>query len=326
MRFNPLHSHQASTPMNDLPARERLEPRPISATIFVTCLVDQFKPQVGDAVVEVLDSEGVGVDVPQAQTCCGQPAFNSGFRKEARAVASRFLDVFDDPDSDAPPIVSPSGSCAAMVRNYYSVLFRDDPAELERAKRVADRLWEFTEFLVDGLGLPGGDAARPRSELTELAPRSNTPDQRPTSSDEKNAAKLPVLPPVGTYHRSCHALRELGIDRQPNELLAAMEVAEDIKLNPLERSEVCCGFGGAFSVKMPDISTAMLDEKLDNVEASGASKLIAGDTGCIMHMEGGLRRRGSDVQVLHIAELLAESVKTATKHAGQAPESQGAAL
>lgn len=278
--------------MADQSTRNRIEPRPTSATFFVTCLVDQFKPQVGDAVVEVLQSEGIGTDVPRDQTCCGQPAFNSGFRKEARAVAARFLDVFDDATGDSGPIISPSGSCAAMVRNYYPVLFRDDPAQLERVKRVADRLWEFTEFLADGLGLPESSRAGSDSK---------------GRSDKNQSADPATL----TYHRCCHSLRELGIDRQPTELLDALS---EVEIRPLERSEVCCGFGGAFSVKMPDISTAMLDEKLDNVEATGASRLIAGDTGCIMHMEGGLRRRGSEVQVLHIAELLAENARK-TSHA-----------
>lgn len=273
--------------MADQSTRNRIEPRPTSATFFVTCLVDQFKPQVGDAVVEVLQSAGIGTDVPRDQTCCGQPAFNSGFRKEARAVASRFLDVFDDANGDSAPIVSPSGSCAAMVRNYYPILFRDDPAQLDRVKRVADRLWEFTEFLADGLG------------LTEI---NGTGSDSAGGSDNNQTATPATL----TYHRCCHSLRELGIDRQPTELLDGLS---DVEIRPLERSEVCCGFGGAFSVKMPDISTAMLDEKLDNVEATGASKLIAGDAGCIMHMEGGLRRRGSKIQVLHIAELLAEKAR-----------------
>ena len=273
--------------MSDGPARKPIAPRPDSAALFVTCLVDQFRPDVGDATVDVLESLGVSIDVPGDQTCCGQPAFNSGFRKEARAVASRFLDIFDapnEPGQPARPIVAPSGSCAAMVRNYYLVLFRDDPAELDRAKRVADRMWEFSEFIVDGL-----DERRISAQIAPF---------KPTSSDNDPAASA-------TYHRCCHALRELGIDRQPQALI---EAVEGIELKPLERSEVCCGFGGAFSVKMPDISTAMLDEKLNNVESSGASRLIAGDTGCIMHMEGGLRRRGSSVQVLHIAELLAQSL------------------
>jgi L-lactate dehydrogenase complex protein LldE len=278
--------------MTDNSARKRIEPRPAAAALFVTCLVDQFKPGVGDAVVDVLDSLRVKVDVPNDQTCCGQPAFNSGFRKEARVVASRFLDIFDNPPNpgESPmPIVSPSGSCTAMVRNYYPVLFRDDPAELERTKRVSNRLWEFSEFIVDGLGSTGFEHASPV-------------DQSPSETEP---------PASATYHRCCHALRELGIDWQPEELINAVD---GVDLKPLERSEVCCGFGGAFSVKMPDISTAMLDEKLDNVESTGAARLIAGDAGCIMHMEGGLRRRGSNVQVLHIAELLAESLRAGQAH------------
>jgi L-lactate dehydrogenase complex protein LldE len=262
--------------MTHQPDRNPISPRPSKASFFVTCLVDQFRPQVGDAVVDVLGKLGVELDVPADQTCCGQPAFNSGYRAEAREVAARFLDIFDDTSDNPAPIVSPSGSCSAMVRNYYPILFRDDPAQLERVKRVADRLWEFSEFVVDGLGETsmGADAA------------------------EGNF--------TATYHRCCHALRELGVDSQPTTLLDSVD---GLEIRPMERSEVCCGFGGAFSVKMPDISTAMLTEKLDNVQKTGASRLIAGDTGCIMHMEGGLRRRGSSVQVLHIAELLAESVR-----------------
>lgn len=261
---------------SDSPDRQPINPRPRKATFFVTCLVDQFRPQVGDAVVDVMEALGVGLDVPQEQTCCGQPAFNSGYRSEAREVASRFLDIFDDTSDNPAPIVAPSGSCAAMVRNYYPILFRDEPAQLERVERVADRLWEFSEFIVDGLG------------ETSIGPSSQN-----TSS-------------TATYHRCCHALRELGVDSQPTTLLDSVA---GLEVTPMERSEVCCGFGGAFSVKMPDISTAMLNEKLDNVQKTGASRLVAGDTGCIMHMEGGLRRRGSSVQVLHIAELLAESVR-----------------
>jgi L-lactate dehydrogenase complex protein LldE len=261
--------------MTDNERRERIEPRPKRAAIFVTCLVDQFRPQVGDAVVSVLERLDVKADVPANQTCCGQPAFNSGFRREAREVARRFLDVFDGDG----PIVTPSGSCGAMVRNFYPVLFRDEPAELERVERVADRLWEFSEFIVDGLGEESLPAAAAES---------------------------------ATYHKCCHALRELGVDEQPAKLLNSVE---GLELRPMERSEVCCGFGGAFSVKMPDISTAMLKEKLDNVEKTGANRLIAGDTGCVMHMEGGLRRRDSRVRVSHTAEILDEAMRA--KAAGQ---------
>ena len=238
---------------------------PRKVNLFVTCLVDQFVPSVGMSVVNILEERGIEVHFPADQTCCGQPAFNSGFRNDARPVAARFLDVFEATDG---PIVCPSGSCVAMVRNFYEDLFRGHPDELARAEKLSKRIYEFTEFLVDVLG------------IDDLGFRTDVD---------------------ATYHRCCHLLRELHIDEQPQSLLANLD---GLELKPMERDDVCCGFGGAFSVKMSDVSTAMLDEKLDNVLASGASTLIAGDTGCIMHMQGGLRRRGSDVQVVHIAELL----------------------
>ena len=238
---------------------------PRRVNLFVTCLVDQFLPNVGMSVVNILESQGIDVHFPPDQTCCGQPAFNSGFRNEARPVASRFLDIFEATDG---PIVCPSGSCVAMVRNFYEDLFRGNPGELARAERLSGRIFEFTEFIVDVLGIENLDVRK-----------------------ETDA----------TYHRCCHLLRELHVDDQPKALLNNVD---GLVLKPMERDEVCCGFGGAFSVKMSDVSTAMLNEKLDNVVATGASPLIAGDTGCIMHMQGGLRRRGSNVQVVHIAELL----------------------
>ena len=238
---------------------------PQRVNLFVTCLVDQFMPKVGMSVVNILESRGIEVHFPPDQTCCGQPAFNSGFRNDARPVASRFLDIFEATEG---PIVCPSGSCVAMIRNFYPDLFRGHPDDLVRARALSNRIFEFSEFIVDVLGIEDLDV------------------QRDTDA---------------TYHRCCHLLRELHIDQQPSSLL---DNVDGLELKPMERDEVCCGFGGAFSVKMSDVSTAMLDEKLDNVQATGASTLIAGDTGCIMHMQGGLRRRGSSVQVVHIAEML----------------------
>ena len=238
---------------------------PQRVNLFVTCLVDQFMPNVGMSVVNILESRGIEVHFPYDQTCCGQPAFNSGFRNDARPVASRFLDIFEATEG---PIVCPSGSCVAMARNFYRDLFRDHPDELARAERLSKRIFEFTEFIVEVLGI----------EDLEVSKDTDA-----------------------TYHRCCHLLRELHIDEQPSSLLKNVE---GLNLKPMERDEVCCGFGGAFSVKMSDVSTAMLNEKLDNVQATGASTLIAGDTGCIMHMQGGLRRRGSDVQVVRVAEML----------------------
>ena len=222
-------------------------------------------PNVGMSVINILEARGIEVHFPADQTCCGQPAFNSGFRNDARPVASRFLDIFEATEG---PIVCPSGSCVAMVRNFYSDLFRGLPDELARAERLSKRVYEFSEFIVDVLG------------IEDLNIRKDVD---------------------ATYHRCCHLLRELHVDEQPSSLLSNVV---GLELKPMERSEVCCGFGGAFSVKMSDVSTAMLNEKLDNVQATDASTLIAGDTGCIMHMQGGLRRRGSDIKVVHIAEML----------------------
>ncbi|MCH7594353.1 MAG: (Fe-S)-binding protein [Chloroflexi bacterium] len=256
-------------------------PAPTRVQLFVTCLVDQFRPEVGESVVNVLERLGVEVDFPEGQTCCGQPAFNSGFQDEARSVARHFLDVFDATEG---PIVVPSGSCGAMVRNFYAELFEGespgtDPGDLERARRVAERIYEFTEFLVDVLG-----------------------------QDDPNTGLAARLQGTATYHRCCHLERELGVDHQPADLLKRVQ---GLEMLPMERAEVCCGFGGTFAVKFSDISTAMLDEKLDNAAATGAKTIVAGDTGCIMHMEGGLRRRGSAQQIRHIAEILDEATRQA---------------
>ena len=251
------------------PASPNNQPERVS--LFATCLVDQFYPEVAESVVNVLGRLGVEVDVPKKQTCCGQPAYNSGYWPDARAVAARFLDVFDGEG----PIVVPSGSCGAMVRHHYAALFRDDPVQLERTRKLGNRLFEFSEFVVDVLGC--------------------------SDAMGRNHGAI-------TYHQCCHLLRDLGIDRQPRALLDGVDGPE---LRPLERADVCCGFGGTFAVKMADISSAMLDEKLDNVEATGAKTLVAGDAGCIMHMAGGLRRRGSAIRVAHLVQFLDESMANA---------------
>ena len=263
--------------MSESARRTLIEPRPERVLLFGTCLVDQFRPETGVSVVNVLERLGIEVTFPPDQTCCGQPGFNSGFRSEAREVARRFLEVFDGDE----PIVAPSGSCVAMVRVYYRDLFRNDPVERARAEQVSARLWEFSEFIVDGLG-----------------------ETRLEGNWQGSA----------TYQRCCHLLRELGVDSQPEGLLNGVE---GLSLRAMERSEVCCGFGGSFAVKMADISSAMLAEKIDNVEATGASSLIAGDTGCLMHMEGGLRRRRSEIQVLHIAEVLDRATSGSSRMDGQ---------
>lgn len=243
---------------------------PLRVLLFVTCTVDQLYPQIGESVVKVLERQGCEVDFPVGQTCCGQPAFNAGFTEDAKAVARRFLDVFAGED----PIVVPSGSCGAMVRNFYMELFHDEPETLAKVRQVAGRLYEFSEFLVDVLH---------RDDL---------------------AAKMSGS---ATYHQCCHLLRELGIDAQPKSLLASVD---GLEMREMEQSEVCCGFGGTFAVKFPEISTAMLNDKLDYAIATGADTLVAGDATCLMHLEGGARKRGDALQLKHLAQVLDEATST----------------
>jgi len=249
-------------------------PRPERVTLFASCMVDQLATAVGESTVDVLEHLGIEVNFLDDQTCCGQPAFNSGFRSEALPVAKRFIELFEQVSG---PIVVPSGSCAAMVRNYYADLFRVDEQMVMRANRVGERLYELSEFISRFFGT---DAIT--GKLTDTA----------------------------TYHKCCHLLREIGVDEEPLEILSNVE---GLQMTPLERADVCCGFGGAFSVKMPDISSAILNEKLDNIEANGSNIVIAADTGCVYQMQGGLRRRGSSVQVVHIAEVLAESIRNSNR-------------
>jgi len=231
-------------------------------------LVDQFFPEVGVATVKVLRHLGVDVAFPEDQTCCGQIGFNAGYRKEAADVARHFVDTFESYDY----VVAPSGSCASMIKNYYPELFGDDPEMLERAKAVGEKTYEFSDFIVNVLGVTevGGTA-------TGLV----------------------------TYHDACHLLRELGISEEPRSLIAGVR---GVEMQEMAKSDACCGFGGLFSAKFPEISTAMLDEKLQNVADTGASSVVANDCGCLMQMRGALRRSGSAVHPKHIAELLAEGL------------------
>ena len=233
--------------------------------LFVTCLVDSFFPQIGEAMVRVLNRAGLRVEFPPAQTCCGQPAFNAGLRSEARPLAEHTIRVFEKTSGD---ILIPSGSCAAMVRHGYLELFKDDPAWLERARALAGRSYEFTEYLVDV------------RKISDLGARWS--------------GKI-------TYHPSCHLLRGLGVDRQPRALLAAVREAEIVEL---PEREDCCGFGGVFSVEHPELSAEFLKRKLGNFERTGAPTLVVADTGCLMHLLGGLRRQGKNERVVHIAEVL----------------------
>ncbi len=243
-------------------------PRPQRVHLFITCIADTLFPQVGEAVVAVLERLGVEVCFPAGQTCCGQPAYNGGFRAETRQVALQFLDVFEPTAPD--PIVVPSGSCAAMITHAYADLFRDDPANRERARAVAARTYEFAQFLVDVLG------------VTDVGARGE--------------GRV-------TYHASCHLLRYQHVTHQPRTLLASVRGVEVV---PLTGAEECCGFGGLFAVKHGDLSGAILDKKIENLRATGAATLVGCDLSCLMHIQGGLHRDGVPVQCRHLAEILAQ--------------------
>lgn len=233
--------------------------------LFVTCLVDSFYPQTGNAMVSILRRLGLSVDFPRDQTCCGQPPFNAGLRAEARPIAEHTMRVFESTTGD---IVMPSGSCAHMLKHNYPELFAQDPRWLSRAQALAARVHEFTEYLVDHLN------------VTELGARWEG---------------------VLTYHPSCHTLRGLGIDRQPRALLANVRGAQIVDL---PESEDCCGFGGIFSMEHPELSAEMLKRKITNLEATNSPTLVVTESGCLMHIAGGLHRQKKLRQVVHIAEVL----------------------
>ncbi len=233
--------------------------------LFVTCLVDLFRPSVGFAAVKLLEAAGCAVEVPRAQTCCGQPAYNSGDRADTRAVAAGVIAAFSGYDY----VVAPSGSCAAMIREHYPALFAGNPVLEEKAEALAARTYELVSFLTDVRGMKKVDAAF--------------------------AGRV-------TYHDGCSGLRELGIRDQPRALLGTVE---GLDLTELAESEACCGFGGTFCVKYPEISNTMVSDKAERIEQSGADTLLAGDLGGLLNMAGKLSRMGAKVRVRHVAEVLA---------------------
>lgn len=233
--------------------------------LFVTCLVDLTRPAVGFAAVKLLDDAGCDVAVPAAQTCCGQPAYNSGDSKDAAAIARQVMDAFAGFDF----VVVPSGSCAGTIKVHYPEMFADDPGLLERANDLAARTFELTTFL---------------TEIMKIE----------TVSERYSG--------IATYHDSCSGLRELGIKSQPRALLSRVE---GLEIRELQTAETCCGFGGLFCVKYPDISEKMVDAKAEDIETTGADTLLGGDLGCLMNMAGRLQRRGCEIKVRHIAEVLA---------------------
>ncbi len=233
--------------------------------LFVTCLVDLYRPTVGFAAIRLLEAAGCQVEVPRAQTCCGQPAYNSGDRAATRDLARGILDAFGGFDY----VVVPSGSCGGMLREHLPHLFDDDPNLKPRAAALAAKTWELVSFLTDVRGMAAVQAAQAGT---------------------------------ATYHDSCAGLRELGVKAQPRRLLGTVA---GLTLKEMAEPEVCCGFGGTFCVKYPDISTRMVADKTRDIAATGADLLLAGDLGCLLNMAGRLAREGSAVKVRHVAEVLA---------------------
>ena len=234
-------------------------------SLFVTCIVDQLFPKIGMAMAAVLESLGYQLDFPENQTCCGQPAFNSGYRAEARMVARHFLDTFEGSEC----IVVPSGSCTAMVTHHFAELFHKDPQALARVHSLEKRVWEFSTF------------------LTEVA---RVEDVGATLED------------VITFHDGCHALRELGVKDAPRRLLSRVR---GLELREIEPAEECCGFGGTFAVKFPELSGAMARTKIEGILRTGANTVVSLDPSCLMQLQGALSRAGSRVRTMHLAEVLA---------------------
>lgn len=233
--------------------------------LFVTCLVDLFRPTVGFAAVKLLEDAGCIVEVPALQTCCGQPAYNSGDRENAKAIARQVIAAFAGFDY----VVVPSGSCGGMIKTHYPALFADEPSMAEEAGALAARTFELISFLADVL------------QITQVEAR---------------------YPGVVTYHDACSGLRELGVKAQPRRLLDSVG---GLALKEMATPEVCCGFGGTFCVKYPEISDKMVSDKVADIAATGADTLLCGDMGCLLNMAGKLSRLGKDVRVRHVAEVLA---------------------
>lgn len=246
-------------------ANEKASGSKPSVGLFVTCLVDLIRPSVGFAAIKLLEQAGCTVEVPRAQTCCGQPAYNSGDKADARILALNTIAAFETYDY----VVAPSGSCAGMLKHHYPELLGGDPKTEARASAFAEKVHELVSFLVDIRGMESVDA--------------------------KFSGRV-------TYHDSCAGLREMGIKDQPRKLLASVQ---GLNLEEMEEAEICCGFGGTFCIKYPDISNAIVEKKTANIAASKTDCLLAGDLGCLMNMAGKLTREGRQMEVRHVAEVLA---------------------
>jgi L-lactate dehydrogenase complex protein LldE len=234
-------------------------------SLFVTCMVDQLFPRVGMAMAEVLERIGYEIDFPESQTCCGQPAFNSGYRSEARTIARHFLDTFET----AEAVVVPSGSCTAMIVHHFAELFHKEPDTLARVHSLEHRVWEFSTFLTD------------IARVEDVGAR---------------------LDEVVTFHDGCHGLRELNVRSGPRRLLSHVR---GLELRETLPAEECCGFGGTFSVKFAELSGAMVRTKVEAIQRTGASTVVSLDPSCLMQIQGALSRAGSPIRTMHLAEVLA---------------------
>jgi L-lactate dehydrogenase complex protein LldE len=254
--YNPIGWHCADTIEFSMAKR---------ASLFVTCIVDQLFPKIGMAMADVLERAGWKVDFPNGQTCCGQPAFNTGYRHEAAQVARHFLDVF----RDAEYVVVPSGSCTAMICRHYEELFHEEADTLRAVRSIAPRVWEFSRFLLEVAGV-----------------------------DDVGAH----LEDVVTFHDSCHGLRELGIKEGPRRLLSHVR---GLELREMDLAEECCGFGGTFSVKFPEVSGGMVRTKIESIARTGARTVVGVDASCLMQIQGAIHRAGLPLGTMHLAEVLA---------------------
>jgi L-lactate dehydrogenase complex protein LldE len=237
----------------------------IRVSLFVTCVVDQLFPKVGMAMTEVLERLGYNVEFPEDQTCCGQPAFNSGYRGEARQVARHFLEVFRDADY----VVVPSGSCTSMITHHFAEIFYKDPKSLAATQALVPKVFEFSQFLMEV------------AHVEDVGAR---------------------LEEVVTYHDSCHAMRELNIRQGPRRLLSHVR---GLELREMEAADECCGFGGTFSVKFAEVSGGMASTKIDSILCTGATSVVSIDSSCLMQIRGALSHAGLGVRTLHLAEVLA---------------------
>jgi L-lactate dehydrogenase complex protein LldE len=249
---------------------DRPSPKGKKVSLFVTCMVDMLYPDTGMSTVQVLEHLGCTVEFPMGQTCCGQPAFNSGYQEDARAVARQFLKAF----AGAEVIVAPSGSCTAMIRHEYPTLFANEPEWRARAEKAAAITWELTEFVVAGLG------------VTDLHARLKSPHRV-------------------AFHDACHGKRLLGLGASARKLVGNIEGA---KIEELAHSDECCGFGGLFSVKMADVSGAMLGEKINCIQGCSTSTILTGDVSCMTHMNGGLEKQKASKRVRHVVDFIAEAL------------------